>query len=248
MSTSWIPPVRQTSRLRQRLRDRRIPERGQPPPGAPALVPVVNAADARSLTLERRLAPTVERAHLGDADARAALYLAFRPKLARIINRIHPPRVRPDQVGVWERDDVEQEAWIVFDELIRNWTPERPFGRYVLATFPWRLRDAIFRGVARRGVPPRMTLVPIGDHNWLHDGSAASDEAMALLNAIASDLPAIQGIILRRHIGAGETLTAIARDLGVSRRTITRHWNAVRDHLAEDVIGAPTTPPTRQMA
>lgn len=245
MSTPRTLPADQTSRLRHRLRERRHNERPQRSATSPALVPVVNADDDLSLSLERRLAPTVERAHLGDADARTALFLAFRPKLVRFISRIHPPRTRPDQVGLWDRDDVEQEAWIVFNELIRNWTPERPFGRYVLATFPWRLRDAVFRGVARRGVPPRMTLVPIGDHDWLRDGSSASDEARALLNAVAERLPDIQGTILRRHIGDGDTLTVIARDLGVSRRTITRHWRAVRDHLAEDTV---TTPPTRRMA
>lgn len=245
MSTSWTPAARQASQLRQRLRERRYQERTRHAAISPALVPVVNAADDLSPTLERRLAPTVERAHLGDADACAALFIAFRPKLIRFIRRIHTPRTRPDQVGVWDRDDVEQEAWIVFDELIRNWTPDRPFGRYILATFPWRLRDAVYRGVARRGVPPRMTLVPIGDHDWLHDGSAASDEARALLNAVADRLPDIQGTILRRHIGDGDTLTVIARDLDVSRRTVTRHWRAVRDHLAHDVT---STPPTRRMA
>jgi DNA-binding transcriptional ArsR family regulator len=37
----------------------------------------------------------------------------------------------------------------------------------------------------------------------------------------------------------------IARDLGVSRRTVTRHWRIVRDHLAEDISSAP---PHRRMA
>lgn len=245
MSTSWTAPAHQTSRLRHRLVERRYQERRDHVGSSPALVPIVNATDDLSSVLERRLAPTVLRAHLGDNDARDALFLAFRSKLARFIRRIHTPRTRPDQVGIWDREDVEQEAWLVFDELIRSWTPERPFGRYILATFPWRLRDALNRGVARKGVPPRMTLVPIGDQDWLHDGSAASDEARALLNAVADHLPEIQGIILRRHIGDGDTLTVIAHDLGVSRRTITRHWRAVRDHLAEDII---STPPSRQMA
>lgn len=245
MSTSRILPAQQTSRLRRRLLERRAREWQQYASNAPVLVPVVNAGDDVGPTLERRLAPTVQRAHLGDKDARAALFLAFRPKLIRFIRRIPTPRTRPDQVGLWDRDDVEQEAWIVFNELIAQWSPERPFGRYVLANFSWRLRDAVYRGVARRGVPPRMTLVPIGDHDWLHDGSAAGAEARALLNAVAERLPDIQGVILRRHIGDGEALSVIARDLGVSRRTVTRHWRIVRDHLAEDISSAP---PTRRMA
>lgn len=235
-----------TVRLRQRLLQRRLDERSRAVPvRASAIVSVINTWDDLSFTLERRLLPTVERAHAGDRDARDALYIAFQPKLIRFVRRIHPPRMRPDQVAVWDRDDVAQEAWIVFDQLIRQWTPDRPFGRYILATFPWRLRDAVFRGVARRGVPPRMISVPIGDHEWLRDGSAASDEARALLNVVAEQLPEVQGIVLRRHIGDGETLTTIAADLGVSRRTITRQWRSVRDRLAEDMIGAP---PSRCMA
>ncbi|CAN5847651.1 hypothetical protein BH20CHL2_BH20CHL2_08140 [soil metagenome] len=245
MSSSRTLSAHPTSRLRRRLIERRSRELQQYASNAAALVPVVNAGDDVGPTLERRLAPTVQRAHLGDKDACAALFLAFRPKLIRFIRRIPTPRTRPDQVGLWDREDVEQEAWIVFDELIAQWSPERPFGRYVLANFPWRLRDAVYRGVARRGVPPRMTLVPISDHDWLHDGSAAGDEARALLNAVAERLPDIQGVILRRHIGDGEALSVIARDLGVSRRTVTRPWRIVRDHLAEDISSAP---PTRRMA
>jgi RNA polymerase sigma factor (sigma-70 family) len=144
------------------------------------------------------------------------------------------PQLGEERTGIWDRDDVEQEAWLVFNELIEQWSPDRPFGRYILATFPWRLRDAIYRGIGRRGVPSRMALVPIGDHDWLHDGSAAADEATVLLNVLAERLPALQAEILRRHVGDGETLTEIARKLDISRRTITRQWRAVRDHLAGD--------------
>ncbi len=243
MPSSWPEPSSQPARLRQHLRQRRQAG-ANPPDTPPAIVPVVTADDDLSAALERRLRPTVLRAHAGCPDAREALYIAFGPKLERFTRRIHPPRVGVDHTGVWDREDIEQEAWLVFDELIRQWTPERPFGRYILATFPWRLRDAIYRGIGRRGVPPHMTLIPIGDQYWLHDGSAAAAEAQALLNAIADRLPAIQATILRRHIGDGETLTAIARDLALSRRTVTRQWRALRHELAE----GHDTPPTRHMA
>lgn len=243
MSPSWIQPSRQPTRLRQRrLRQKPVARAGQAPP---ALVPVVTADDDLSPALERRLLPTVQRAHAGCTEARDALYIAFRPKLERFTRRIRVPQLGEDRVGIWDRDDVEQEAWLVFDELVAQWTPDRPFGRYLLATFPWRLRDAIYRGIARRGVPPRMTTVPLGEQDWLHDGTAAADEAQVLLEALAARLPVLQAAILRRHVGEGETLTAIARDLAISRRTVTRQWRAVRDHLAE---GIDDTPPDRRMA
>jgi RNA polymerase sigma factor (sigma-70 family) len=244
MSPSWTEPPIQPTRLRQRLHQRHRPATPARP-GPPALVPVVTADDELSAALERRLLPTIQRAHAGCADARDALYIAFRPKLERFTRRIRVPRLGERRVGLWDRDDVEQEAWLVFAEIVDQWDPGRPFGPYVVATFPWRLRDAIYRGIARRGVPPRMTTVPIGEQHWLHDGSAAANEAQVLLDALAARLPALQGAILRRHVGAGETLTEIARDLAVSRRTVTRQWRAVRDQLAESVDD---TPPDRRMA
>ncbi len=235
-----------STRFRSRLQTRRAAGRsGATMPRSPALVPVIMPEDDLSPALERRLLPTVLRAHAGCPDARDALYLAFQPKLRRFARRIAVPWGGASMVAVWDRDDVEQEVWLVFDELIRQWTPDRPFGRYVLATFPWRLRDAVYRGVARAGVPPRMTAVPIGERDWLHDGSTASVEAHVLLDVVADQLPALQAVILRRHVGRGETLTEIARDLQVSRSTVTRHWRALRDDLA---AGFASTPAERNMA
>jgi RNA polymerase sigma factor (sigma-70 family) len=242
MPSTWPEPSQTPTRLRRKLERRRRAETRHPAP--PAIVPVVTAADDLSATLERRLLPTVQRAHAGCQEARDALYIAFGPKLERFTRRVHAPFLGDDRTGVWDRDDVEQEAWLVFDELIAQWTPERPFGRYILATFPWRLRDAVYRGIGRRGVPSRMALVAIGEHDWLRDGSAAADEAQVLLEIIAERLPAMQAMILRRHVGDGETLSAIARDLDISRRTITRQWRAVRDQLAGD----DDTPPNRHLA
>jgi RNA polymerase sigma factor (sigma-70 family) len=233
MPSPRIHTATQPPRLRQRLRQRRAA--APPVAAAPALVPVVTAADELSATTERRLRPTVLRARAGCPIARDALYLALRPKLERLIRRVRVPMLGDDRTGIWDRDDVEQEAFLVFAELIEGWEPERPFGRYILATFPWRLRDAIYRGIGRRGVPTRMALVPIDDHAWLHDGSAAAEEATVLLGILAERLPALQAEILRRHVGDGDTLTTIARDLGVGRRTVTRQWRAARDHLAGEI-------------
>lgn len=187
-----------------------------------------------SLELERRLLPIAERARHGDEDARDALFIAFQPKLRRFYRRVQLPRRVPGQTGVWDADDVEQEAWIVFDQLIRTWTPARPFGRYILANFPWRLRDAVYRGIARRGMPPRMTVVPIDD-GWLRDERADDAFNDALTRALAASLPATQRTILMRHASDGITLTTIARELGISRRTVTRHWRTVRHQLMKEI-------------
>jgi RNA polymerase sigma factor (sigma-70 family) len=243
MSLPWTDRTTPPTRLRQRLRRRRAA--ATVAAGPPALVPVINALDDLSVAFERRLRPTVLRAHAGCPAARDALYLALRPKLDRVIRRVRVPLIGDERTGIWDRDDVEQEAWLVFAELVEQWSPERPFGRYFFAAFPWRLRDAIHRGIGRRGVPTRMALVPLDDHDWLHDGSAAAAEASVLLGVLAERLPALQAEILRRHVGDGDTLTAIARDLDLSRRTVTRQWRAARDQLAGEIA---TTHPRRRMA
>ena len=245
MQTSWTTPSRPATRLRERLRQRRRAAHSHQPAVPPAIVPVIGADDDFTPALERRILPTVRRAHAGCPDARDALYIAFRPKLHRFIRRMRVPNLGDHRVGLWDRGDVEQEAWLVFDELIRQWTPDRPFGRYLLATFPWRLRDTIYRGIGRRAAPPRMASVPISPEDPLYDGTAESEEAQVLLDALADRLPGIQGAILRRHVRDGETLTEIARDLDVSRRTVTRQWRALRSQLATGLSG---TPPTRHMA
>ncbi len=231
------------SRLRRRLRQRHADMAASTT--GPAIVPVVTANDDLSTATERRLRPTALRARAGCQAARDALYLALLPKLERFIRRVRVPVFSDDRTGVWDRDDVEQEAFLVFIELLDQWETERPFGRYILSTFPWRLRDAIYRGIGRRGVPTRMALVSIDDHAWLRDGSAAAQEATVLLGIMAEHLPALQAEILRRHIGAGDTLTAIASDLDLSRRTVTRQWRAARAHLAGEIAA---TQSRRRMA
>jgi RNA polymerase sigma factor (sigma-70 family) len=242
MSSPWSNIATQPTRLRQRLRQRHA---AAIPAAVPAIVPVIAAPDDLSAAIERRLRPTALRARAGCPIARDALYLALHPKLDRFIRRVRVPMLGDDRTGIWDRDDVEQEAFLVFIELLDQWETERPFGRYIVATFPWRLRDAIYRGIGRRGVPTRMALVSFDDLAWLRDGSAAAAEATVLLGILAEHLPALQAEILRRHIGEGDTLTAIARDLDLSRRTVTRQWRAARDHLAGEIA---TTQSRRRMA
>ncbi len=115
-----------------------------------------------------------------------------------------------------------------------TWPPARPFGRYILANFPWRLRDAVYRGIARRGMPPHMTVVPIDDGS-LRDERADDAFNDALTRALAASLPATQRTILMRHASDGITLTTIARELGISRRTVTRHWRTVRHQLVKEI-------------
>lgn len=200
----------------------------------PVLIPIIGENDEILPAIEERLHPIAMRAKHGDRTARNALYTAFEPKIRRIARRLTIPSATGDATGVWDRDDVYQEAFIAFAELVRGWPETIPFARYLLANIPWRLRDAVYRGIGRRNVPPRTNAVAVDQAWWIADHAAETAEVRALIVSMAETLPHPRGRILYEHIWHGKTLTAVAEELKLSRRTVTRHWAAVRQALAAD--------------
>lgn len=205
---------------------------------APTLLPLIRVEDDISPQLERALHPVALRARSGDWAARDALYMAFEPKLLRFTRRIRVPFAPDGARGLWERGDVVQEAYLVFVGVIDSWKPDIPFGRYVLANFPWRLRDAIHRGVGKRTVPPRTFGVPIETGDMLADATTVRSEQGALLETLAMSLEPPLDDVFRIHIIDGLSLKETALRIGVSRRTMTRHWHAILVELRPDL----TTP------
>jgi DNA-directed RNA polymerase specialized sigma24 family protein len=149
----------------------------------------------------------------------------------RFARRIHVPFAPAGATTIWDRGDVAQEVYLAFVDVIATWTPPIPFGRYVLAHFPWRLRDVVYRGVARTGIPPSGTVVAMERIDRLGDDSASAAESRVLLESIAASFAAPYDDILRWHIGDGESLMTIAGRLGCSRRTATRRWRVILDRL-----------------
>jgi RNA polymerase sigma factor (sigma-70 family) len=207
-----------------------------PPQRVLFLVPIIGVNDELLPAIEDRLHPIALRAKAGDRNARNGLYAAFEQKIHRIASRLTIPTAFGTDTGVWDRHDVEQEAFIAFTDLVDVWIETIPFGRYVLANLPWRLRDAVYRGVGRRNVPPRTMAVTPDRAHWLTDDSAAAAEAKALIVTLAVNLEEPQRSILVSHICDGKSLTHIARDLKISRRTVTRHWLQIRQDLAADLV------------
>jgi RNA polymerase sigma factor (sigma-70 family) len=96
-------------------------------------------------TNERLNKPTEETlawaARGGDREARNSLFLKYRAR----INRLALPakrmaaRIAPDDMSI-EPEDVEQQAFLVFCELLEQWEPGRaPFGVYLASVMQWRL-------------------------------------------------------------------------------------------------------------
>ena len=168
--------------------------------------------------LDHSLTLLADAARRGDRNARDTLYTILNAKIRRFVRRYRGGSWATHQS--WDEDDLAQEAFLVFADLVSGWSGEASFATYFLAYFPWRLRDAVRRLNGTR---------PYGEVAWpksdiLSDSTAATGAALALLEALASDLPAPNRAILLWHVRDGERFGTIATRLGISRRTVHRHW------------------------
>ncbi len=207
------------------------------PRRAPTLLPLIGRSDDITPALERTLWPVALRAREDDWAARDALFAAFEPKLQRIARNLWTPPASPTTVGVWEHDDVWQEAWLVFATLVEAWRPEIPFGRYVLANFPWRLRDAIRRNLARPSVPPRWYAANVRnceDHASPNTGEATDN---VLIDTLCDELGEPGGQVARLHILHNLSIREAATELHLGERTASRHWRNTRTRLREVLTG-----------
>jgi RNA polymerase sigma factor (sigma-70 family) len=218
-----VPRTRHRSAIRLVRRARRartVRER--------ALLPVMGAADVVLPVFDAKLGEFARRAQAGDTDARDALYFAFQPKVTRMTQTVHPPFAPEGATGLWDHGDLAQEAYLVFVELILAWPGDVPLTAYVMSRFPWRIRDTIRRGVARPSVPPRRRVVPIETAAMVAGDAGPAAGVSELLDALAAQLPPPLDDILIAHVLHGKTKTEIAAEIGVSRRTMVRHWREIQ--------------------
>jgi RNA polymerase sigma factor (sigma-70 family) len=216
-------------------------------PPLPPVVPLLRPDQPVSPAQEAMLTGLARRAHRGDREARDLLWRAFGPRLEPALRRCgrmtrQPHWVRRDG-RPWEVDDLRQEAWLVFAELVDGWNEEGSFVPYATAYFPWRLRDAM-----RRLEPPRrMAAIWCaarigGDDPGLNDAETAE-----LLAAIAAALPPGDAELLHMRVTEGASVADMACRLGMSRRTVARRWARVRREarwlLLDAAPGAQPQPP-----
>jgi DNA-directed RNA polymerase specialized sigma24 family protein len=202
------------------------------PARSPELLPVIGADDVILPAFDDTLGDLAIRAQEGDQEARDALYAAFLPKLTQLMSSLRPPFAPPGSQGIWNRDDVAQEAYLVFVELIDAWSGDVSFTAYVLSRFPWRLKDVVHRGIGKSPVPPRQYGVPIEHAEPIAGEEGNAEGATAMLDALLEILPEPLGAVLIAYVVHGKTNTAIAAELGVSRRTMVRYWQEIRVHTS----------------
>jgi RNA polymerase sigma factor (sigma-70 family) len=174
------------------------------------------------------LSGIARRARVGDMHAHDLLWRAFAPKLEPAVVRCgrcawQRGWVRRDG-RPWELDDLRQEAWLVFADLTASWSGSGSFTQYVIGRFSWRLRNAMRRlGPPRRTSAPPARMRPGTEYQALLDA-----ETEAVLARVTVALCPADGEVLRRRVTEGMSFGQIARQLGVSRRTIARRWRRIR--------------------
>jgi RNA polymerase sigma factor (sigma-70 family) len=167
-------------------------------------------------------------ARAGDGPARDALYRALTPNLDRMIrtvDRLTWAGDCPRRNGrPWAQEDLRQESYVIFCDLLSAWSSEGPFTPYLCAYFPWRLRNAWRR---LRPDRPRGAMVPGGRSPLEIDPTAVAEEARVLLEALAESLPAEERAILLAHVRDGVSLAELGRQLGLRPPQIGRRWRAI---------------------
>jgi len=159
---------------------------------------------------------TLALAGRDDPAARNALHALLAGKIARFLA---PWRGR--RIALGDFDDLRQESFLVFADLVADWSGEGSFARYFLGFFPWRLRHAI-EAHERRWPTARLLVVP--DHTLLAADPGAEDAPDPLLPFWPLTDEDRRFLLLRLR---GHTVAQAARLLGWPRRTGFRRWQAL---------------------
>ena len=202
-----------------------------PDPG-PILLPIISAAEDFSPGLERKLNAVAIRAQSGDWNARDALYQAFSVKLRRIARSIPVPPNNSQITGTWDADDVWQEGWFVFASIVDRWDAEGSFARYLLAQFPWRLRDAVRAHLRRPATPPRWAVATgVLEAGRIACPLAADREAQVELDCCLQPLTPFDRDLIEIRQADRPDLLETARALKVSERTVSRRLKFLRKEV-----------------
>jgi RNA polymerase sigma factor (sigma-70 family) len=166
------------------------------------------------------------RAQAGDLAARDQLYARLEPTLARLA----APAMRWTRAlpGAWlSPDDLRQQTFLAFCDLLRAWQPARaPFEVYLGVALPYRLRRFV-----RRADVPRRWEAPFDVEEGDPPDPAAPDPAdayhgRAACAALLAVLEPIDRRIVAAHAIDGVPLVEVAAALGVSQRTARRRYAA----------------------
>jgi RNA polymerase sigma factor (sigma-70 family) len=172
--------------------------------------------------LDARLTALARRARI-DGRTRDELFQALGYKIDRFVRRY---RFKSDQLVICEPEDVAQEAYLVFCDLLDSWPGEESFSGYFFSRFPWRLARAV--DVAERGWSASRLLPLLETDDVVPPLDPEDHFTLADVGAMLSER---DRMVLELYIGHRMRLAEIARILGVHRRTVDRCWARVKEEV-----------------
>ncbi len=180
-------------------------------------LPQVTPSGRVPASIDRTLSRIAASSERGDHTVRNQLFFAYQPRLQVMARSAWRRYGR--QFGI-ERDDVDQEAFIVFANLLSHWSGNGSLSMYVLGSFNWRMRDAI-----QAMIPARHSEPSLSGLEELAESSFDIEQTLTLLTEIIDALPPFDRQIVWLKVARGKSNREIARSLGVSARTIRRRWS-----------------------
>lgn len=161
-----------------------------------------------------------------DPSARNALYGLLDYKIERFARRYH---YRDHPVNAWNVDDIGQEAFLVFCEIVERWPGERSFLGYFFSRFPWRLSRRVKN--LERGWP-RLHSLP---YEAVFEPDVPDQEAAdaLLLVEIGANRDARDRLLLGLRAARGMTARETARVLHIHPRHVQRLWSRIIEDLRE---------------
>lgn len=161
-----------------------------------------------------------------DPSTRNMLYGLLDYKIERFARRYH---YRDHPVNAWNVDDVGQEAFLVFCEIIEHWPGERSFLGYFFSRFPWRLSRRV--KMLERGWE---TLHAFRFEAVFDPDEPDQEAADALLLVdIGVSRDARDRTLLDLRASRGMTARETARVMHIHPRHVQRLWSRIIDDLRE---------------
>jgi RNA polymerase sigma factor (sigma-70 family) len=196
-----------------------FPEPADPAQGA-VLAPVLDPRGRIPESIDARLAELARRAQGGDVAARNGLFLALWPRCAPLFRAIRRnDRWRAREGRAWTFDDVEQEAFPIFCELVDAWRSDEPrFAGYFFTRFRWRVIDLLHRW----SLPTRVEVAFPDDLEVPVEGEQA-DQLRLLIDSLFASLSVRDRQVLAWRIIDGRTDAEMAAGCGVCLKTM-RRW------------------------
>jgi len=182
------------------------------------------------------LITTLARRAKEDPAARNVLYRALGFKVQRFVRRYHR---RAERLVICDLEDITQEAFVVFCDLVAAWPGQESFLGYFFSRFPWRLARAI--DIIERGWSAAR-LTPLDDLDTARSIAPLDPDDLFALAEIGAGLDPRDRMVLELHIGYRLHLREVAHVLGVHPQTVYRAWARI---TAEVRRMWPEIPPKR---